>query len=184
MTARTADTDLSASATPRRLPPGGIAALVVLAGSVALLLGAVFFEHVLKIPPCPLCFEQRIPHYIAVPLALALVLAARFRVPRGLVALGLAVLTVALLVTAGIGGYHAGVEWGLWAGPTDCTGDIGDFGRAGNLLDSLQTTTVVRCDVVLWRFFGLSLAGWNAVLSTALALVAGVGFVATVRRSA
>lgn len=159
------------------------AAIIVAAGSAATLIGAYIFQYGLKIPPCPLCLEQRIPHYIAVPLALIVAVAAAKGAPRLLVAIGLAALVLALLTTAGIGLYHSGVEWKWWPGPADCTGEITSFGAAGsNLLKQIQTAVVVRCDEVLFRFAGLSLAGYNTLISSALALVAGWGFVRTIKQ--
>ncbi len=67
---------------------------------------------------------------------------------------GLRILALAALGNAGLGTYHAGVEWGFWQGPTDCTGPIGNLGSAGNLLERLDTVKVIRCDEVQWRFLG------------------------------
>jgi disulfide bond formation protein DsbB len=159
------------------------AAAIVAAGSAAMIVGAYIFQYLLNIPPCPLCLEQRIPHYVVVPLGLVVAVAAAKGAPRTAVALGLAALVVTLLTTAGIGLYHSGVEWKWWRGPADCTGEIQSFGAAGaNLLKQIQTAAVVRCDEVMWRFLGLSLAGYNTLVSTALALVAGWGIVRTVKR--
>jgi disulfide bond formation protein DsbB len=168
--------------TGRKLPPAAVAALVVAVASTAILLGASFFQHVVGIPPCPLCLQQRMPHYVAVPLALVLSLMAWRRAPRSLTALGFAALVLVLVTAAGIGAFHAGVEWKFWAGPSDCTGEIAPFGSAGSLLSQMQSTSVVRCDVVMFRFLGLSLAGLNVLMSTALALVALLGFSRTLRR--
>jgi disulfide bond formation protein DsbB len=74
-----------------------------------------------------------------------------------------------------LGTYHAGVEWGFWQGPTTCTGAPVDFGKAGSLLDELNKAKVVRCDEVQWRFLGLSLAGYNVVISLGLTLLALFG---------
>ncbi|MGZ8403002.1 MAG: disulfide bond formation protein B [Rhodoplanes sp.] len=159
------------------------AAAIAAAGSAAMIIGAYFFQHVLKIPPCPLCLEQRIPHYLAAPLALIVAVLAEKGAPRMLVAAGFAALVLALLTTASIGVYHSGVEWRWWPGPADCTGEIANFGTAGgNLLKQMQTAVVVRCDDVQWRFAGLSLAGYNALFSFALAVIAGWGLVRTVKR--
>ena len=76
-----------------------------------------------------------------------------------------------------LGGYHAGVEWQFWQGPTDCSGPIVDLGSAGNLLDRLDTVKVIRCDEVQWRFLGLSLAGYNVLISLLMAAVAAWGLV-------
>ncbi|OKO67107.1 disulfide bond formation protein B, partial [Bradyrhizobium sp. NAS96.2] len=88
---------------------------------------------------------------------------------------GLAILGLAALANAGLGAYHAGVEWGFWQGPTDCTGPMVDFGKAGSLLDQLDKVKVVRCDEVQWRFLGVSLAGYNVLISLLMAAIAGRG---------
>jgi disulfide bond formation protein DsbB len=78
------------------------------------------------------------------------------------------------LANAGLGAYHSGVEWGWWQGPTTCTGPLVNLPSAANLLEQLDKVKVVRCDEVQWRFLGLSLAGYNVLISllmTALALV-------------
>ena len=94
---------------------------------------------------------------------------------------GLALLAVAALANAWLGAYHAGVEWKFWQGPTDCTGPIVDFGKAGNLLDRLDSVKVIRCDEVQWRFLGLSLAGYNVLISLAMTVIAAWGAVSTKR---
>ena len=87
------------------------------------------------------------------------------------------ILGLAALANAGLGAYHAGVEWGLWQGPTDCTGPMVDFGKAGSLLDQLDKVKVVRCDEVQWRLLGISLAGYNVLISLLMAAIAGWGVV-------
>ena len=91
---------------------------------------------------------------------------------------GLALLALAALGNAGLGTYHAGVEWKFWQGPTDCTGPVGNLGSAGNLLERLDTVKVIRCDEVQWRFLGLSLAGYNVLISLLMAAIAAWGIVA------
>jgi disulfide bond formation protein DsbB len=95
---------------------------------------------------------------------------------------GLAVLAIATLGNAALATYHAGVEWHFWQGPTDCTGPIGNLGSAGDLLSRLDTVKVVRCDEVQWKFLGLSLAGYNVLISLAMAAIAGWGIARTSRR--
>jgi disulfide bond formation protein DsbB len=85
---------------------------------------------------------------------------------------GLAILAAAALANAWLGSYHAGVEWGFWQGPTECSGPVLDLGRAGSLLDNLDKVKVIRCDEVQWRFLGLSLAGYNVLISLAMAVLA------------
>jgi disulfide bond formation protein DsbB len=92
---------------------------------------------------------------------------------------GLAVILVAVLCGAALGVYHSGVEWHFWAGPADCSGPLGDLNSGGSLLEQLQSPIhVVRCDQAAWRFLGVSLAGYNVLISLAMAAIAGYGLVA------
>jgi disulfide bond formation protein DsbB len=156
---------------PERTASLAGAALAIAAVGFATILGAYYFEYVLHYQPCPLCLEQRIPYYVGIPLALALALAAKFGSPRPVLIAGFAALALAMFIGAALGAYHAGVEWHLWAGPQECSGDP-NFGRTGSLLEQLNNVIVVRCDEAAWRLFGVSLAGYNVVISAALACVA------------
>jgi disulfide bond formation protein DsbB len=168
---------------PTRLiaDPATVAALAIAATAAATLAGAWFFQLVLDIRPCPLCLEQRYAYYLAVPLGLLVAFAAARGAPRGLLLAGFAVLLLAALANAWLGGYHAGVEWKFWEGPTDCSGPVVNLGSAGTLLQRLDTVKVIRCDEVQWRFLGLSLAGYNVLISLAMALMAVWGIVAAKR---
>jgi disulfide bond formation protein DsbB len=159
--------------------PALIAAAIVAFVAVATIAGAWFFELVLGIKPCELCLEQRYAYYLIIPLAIVLAWAASRRAPRALLLGGLAIVALAALANAVLGAYHSGVEWGWWPGPTACSGPITDFGKPGNLFESLKTLKVVRCDEVQWRFLGLSLAGYNVLISLFMAIVAlwGLGAV-------
>jgi len=161
--------------------PALSAALAVALIAAATLAGAWFFQLVLGIVPCPLCLEQRYAYYLAVPLGLLVAFLAAKDAPRPVLLAGLALLVLAALANAWLGAYHAGVEWKFWQGPTDCSGPIVDFGKAGSLLDRLDTVKVVRCDEVQWRFLGLSLAGYNVLISLLMALIAAWGLVSTRR---
>ena len=158
--------------------PAALAALVIFLLSAATLLGAWYFQLVLKLPPCPLCLEQRIPYYIVIPLSLLLAIAALVRAPRALVMAGLLAVAAAMLCGAALAAYHAGVEWRFWPGPTDCSGPVTDFTTKGPLLDQLQSIRVVRCDEAAWRFLGISLAGYNLLISLVLAAIAVSGLLA------
>jgi disulfide bond formation protein DsbB len=162
--------------------PALIAALANTAIAAATLAGAWFFQLVLDIRPCPLCLEQRYAYYLVIPLGALTALAAGRHAPRTVVGAGLAILAIAALGNAVLGTYHAGVEWGFWQGPTDCTGPIGNLGSAGSLLQRLDTIKVIRCDEVQWRFLGLSLAGYNVLISLLMAAIAAWGIV-RLRRS-
>ena len=155
--------------------PALTAALAITAIAAATLAGAWFFQLVLGIVPCPLCLEQRYAYYLAIPLGALVAFAAAKDAPRGIVLAGLGILVLAALGNAGLGTYHAGVEWKFWQGPTDCTGPIGNLGSAGNLLERLDTVKVIRCDEVQWTFLGLSLAGYNVLISLLMAAIGGWG---------
>ncbi|MBK5651287.1 MULTISPECIES: disulfide bond formation protein B [Bradyrhizobium] len=161
--------------------PALTSALAIAVIAAATLAGAWFFQLVLEIMPCPLCLEQRYAYYLAVPLGALVAVAAARGASRPVLLAGLAILGLAALANAGLGGYHAGVEWGFWPGPTDCTGPMVDFGKAGSLLEQLDKVKVVRCDEVQFRFLGVSLAGYNVLISLLMAAIAGWGMVKAAR---
>ena len=163
--------------------PAAVAAFVVFALSVATILGAWYFQYVLKLPPCPLCLEERLPYHVVIPLSLLMAIAALARAPRTLLAVGFTAIIVATLCGAALGTYHAGVEWHWWAGPADCSGPITDLSAKGSILGQLNSIHVVRCDEAAWRLLGISLAGYNVLISLLLAAIAGCGLLAS-RRSA
>src|SRR6202521_2264524 len=152
--------------------PVRIAAIAVALGGAAAILGAFYFQYGLGLAPCPLCLEQRIAFYFAIPLALIAAFADLRGAPRALVTAALVLIALAMLLNAGLGVYHSGVEWKFWLGPADCSGPVTRLGRASDLMRQLQNVTVVRCDEAAWRFLGLSLAGYNALISLALAGIA------------
>src|ERR1700692_1830000 len=163
--------------------PALMAALAVTALAAGTLAGAWYFQLVLDIRPCPLCLEQRYAYYLAIPLGALVALAAAKDAPRAVLVAGLAILAIAALGNALLGAYHAGVEWHFWQGPTECTGPVGNLGSAGNLLERLDTVKVVRCDEVQWRFLGLSLAGYNVLISLLMVAIAVWGLVKSARRT-
>ena len=163
-----------------------MAALLVAGGGALAIAGAWWFELVAGLRPCPLCLTQRWPYYVAIPLAATIAVAAARGAPRRVLAAALVVTAAVLLWGLGLAVYHAGVEWHWWAGPQDCAGLPATGGSAGTLLEQMQRTRVVRCDEAAWRFLGLSLAGWNALIAAALALaaLAGAGAAWRARRPA
>jgi len=153
---------------------GAMAAATVAAIGAITLCGAWFFQYVLGVQPCPMCLEQRYAYYLVIVLGALLALSAS-RLPRGLVIALLAVMALAAFGNSIFGAFHAGVEWGFWEGPATCSGPLPDFGKAGTLLEQLNKVKVVRCDEVQWRFLGLSLAGYNFLISGLMGLVALFG---------
>jgi disulfide bond formation protein DsbB len=145
-------------------------ALAVALGAAATVGGALIFEHAFGYVPCKLCLIQRNPYYIAIPLGLVAAL-----LPPRWTRAGLWLLALIFIVSAGLGAYHSGVEWGFFAGPSDCGGGSGaGTGNVGDFLNQLQSTRVVSCTEAAWRFLGLSLAGWNVLISLALAAFAAM----------
>lgn len=138
--------------------------LMATLGSATLLLGALAFQYIGGLAPCAMCIWQRYPHGAAVAIG---VLALAFPALRPLPLLG----ALAAAVTAGIGYYHAGVERGWWEGPSTCTsGPIGGL-SAEELMDQIMSAPLVRCDEIPWEILGISMAGWNALLSSGLVLI-------------
>ena len=165
----------------RAADPAGLSALAIAVIAAATLLGAWYFQYFQDIVPCPMCLEQRYVYYFVIPFAALLtVVAFRGGAPRGLLLAGLALLALATLGNAAFGAYHAGVEWGFWLGPSSCTGPLLNL-KGGSLFDQLDKVKVVPCDVVQWRFLGISLAGYNALISLAMTAIAAWGMARTVR---
>ena len=146
------------SLSPRR------AALLVFAVALATIVGAWIFEY-LGYAPCELCLWQRWAYYTGIPLSLLVAMAApgRPEIARP----GLALLALLWVASMVFGIYHAGVEWKWWLGPSTCGSQAGFSGGLPDL-----GAPVILCDTPALRILGLSLAGWNAVISLGLALLA------------
>jgi len=142
--------------------------LVALIASAALLGGAYYFQYVVGLEPCDLCWLQRYPHMAAIALGLASV--ASFAKPKLSFIFALGAI-IALFITAGIGVYHFGVEHHWWLGPSSCTSRLPSGLSAEELKKRLFSTKMVLCDSIPWQMWGISMAGWNAILSGGIALV-------------
>ncbi|MFN7012618.1 disulfide bond formation protein B [Rhizobium arsenicireducens] len=148
-----------------------IAAALTL-GMAVVVGSALGFEHIGGYIPCALCLIQRNPYYIGVGVGALAVLSAVFRLPpvvtRGL----FAIIAVLMIVSIGLGAYHAGVEWKFWEGPASCT--IGATGGEApvNVLEALNSTKAPSCTEATLRVLGLSFAGWNVLTSAVLAAIA------------
>ena len=171
----------STSTIARNEPQLAAAAIVALVG-LATIGGFFFFQFVVGLAPCPLCLEQRNAYYISVPLAVLLWLGASHGSQRKVLLLGFLVIAAAMLWNTGLSTYHAGIEWKWWPGPRDCTGPMNNVSTAKDLLNQLNTFSPVRCDQAAWRFMGLSLAGYDVLVSLGLAIVALWGARASLAR--
>jgi disulfide bond formation protein DsbB len=139
---------------------------LVLLIPAALLAGAYGSQYVGGLAPCEMCYWQRYAHWTGLVFALAAVAAGRMP-DRGRSFVWLAALCI--LASGAIGFYHAGVELDYFTGFTECTASFGG-GSTTDLFNKIMAAPVVRCDQVQWAFLGISMAGWNAILSTLGAL--------------
>jgi disulfide bond formation protein DsbB len=140
------------------------APIVIAVASAAMLIAALAMQYVGGLPPCALCHWQRYAYIASGVIGLA----AWFGARRLLIALA----GVAFLVGAGIAVYHAGVEWKIFAGPSGCTGTVTGAQTLEELRRQLTQAPVIRCDEAPWTLFGISIAGYNALISAALAVYA------------
>ncbi len=138
---------------------------LALAVPLLLLGGAYVSQYGFGLYPCEMCWWQRYPHFAALGLAVLAVFARPAR-------LWLALAALSILVSGAIGGFHAGVEYGWWQGITDCALVGGVDG--GDPLKAVFDAPLTRCDQAPWDMFGVSLAGWNFILST----LAGIAILA------
>ena len=150
------------------------AILVILLVAAATIAAAWAFQVIGGYTPCPLCLEQRWPYYAVIPIAVILLLAGNREL---LLRSGLLLIALIMFAGAVLAVYHAGIEWRWWQGPQACSGGAGLTGT----LPDLSNLSVVRCDEAALRILGLSLAGWNALISL---LIAGFALAAASRRDA
>lgn len=141
--------------------PAAMARALALAVPTFLLGGALFSQYVGGLNPCEMCYWQRWPHGFAIVAAVAAFFYdAESRPARLLTALA----ALGIAISGAIGVFHAGVEAGWWEGLTTCT-------SSGPMnLDDLLAAPIVRCDEVQWSLIGISMAGWNAIVSLGGAL--------------
>ncbi|MBC2835357.1 disulfide bond formation protein B [Paragemmobacter straminiformis] len=135
------------------------------AGGSALLLGGAFaFQYIGGLAPCQLCLYQRWPHAAAVLIGLVALLVPGAALPL----LG----ALAALATAGIGAFHVGVEQKWWEGLASCTNSsIEGISTADLLNPDVTVGAVIHCDQIAWQMLGISMAGWNVILSLGLMLL-------------
>jgi disulfide bond formation protein DsbB len=142
----------------------------------ALMGGALISQYGFGLYPCQMCWWQRYPHIAAIVLA---VLAQAMRGGRGGdVLVRLAALCIG--ISGLIGAFHAGVEYGWWEGITTCARTAGSAGG----LDAIMNAPIIRCDVAPWSLFGVSLAGYNFLISAAGAVLVLILLARGNRRSA
>ena len=148
-------------------------ALFLLIAMVVTVGSALGFQYIGGYLPCKLCLEQRFPYYAGIPIMALAVASSSLRWSDGLTRLLIALGGLLMLIGLGLAVFHAGVEWKFWAGPTDCTAVATSITTdAGNLLNDLNAVHPPACDTAALRVLGLSFAGWNAIVSLILVVVA------------
>ena|SRR5579859_2820469 len=147
-----------------------ILALVLLA-SIAVVGSALLSQYVGGLQPCELCLAERWPYYGAIAIA-GIALATDQRRAHW----GIGLIALIFLASAGLAGYHVGVEQHWIEGPTACTGGGSGAKSTEELMKFLQNQQPVRCDEIQWSLFGVSLAGWNVVTSLGLLALSAFGF--------
>jgi disulfide bond formation protein DsbB len=143
-----------------RLRAAYVTALVV---PTALIVAVYVAQYGFGLTPCDMCWWQRYPHFAAIALAIAAFAVRGMRLGGAL--LLLAALTIG--VSGAIGAFHAGVEYGWWEGPTACS----STSLGNDPLASIMSAPLIRCDTPAWTLFGVSLAGFNFLISTSSALL-------------
>jgi len=165
-----------------RHSPARAAALAIGLIAMVVIGTALLIEHVFGYAPCPLCLEQRWPYYIGIPAALGI---AALPLPPWLRAAALVALAALFTWGLWLGIYQAGAEWRFWQGPADCStagGAAPSPGDVGGLIGAIESSQVVSCTDPSLRIFGLSLAGWNAIVMVLLIGLALAGAAAGHRR--
>lgn len=153
--------------------PHLIPALLLTAGMSVVILSALGFQYIGGYIPCALCLLQRWPYYIGVPVGALAVLSSLIGMPPALTRALLWVAAIIMLVSAGMGVYHAGVEWRFWEGPATCATAVDAIAKStGDLLNDLTAQHGPSCTDATLRVLGLSFAGWNVITSLVLAAIA------------
>lgn len=145
--------------------------LCALAVSAAMLAIAHAFESFGGLAPCTLCLRQREVYWWVGGLALVFMVIVRLPGGPRVRQATCWILALGFLIGAGVAVYHAGAEWKFWAGPTTCA-SVGGAGVNAQAMSALLEGGKIRgpsCDEAPWVFLGLSMAGWNALVSLGLA---------------
>jgi disulfide bond formation protein DsbB len=137
--------------------------LLALAVPAALIAAVYVAQYGFGLPPCDMCWWQRYPHFAAIAFALGGLATRGTRLGKALVTLA----ALAIGISGAIGAFHAGVEYGWWQGPTACS----STSLGSDPLASIMNAPLIRCDTPAWTLFGISLAGFNFLISAASAVM-------------
>jgi len=151
-------------------------ALLLTVGMTAVILSALGFEHIGRYVPCALCLLQRWPYYIGIPIGILAILSSALNAPPAVTRTLLLLVGLSMLISAGMGVYHAGVEWKFWEGPSTCATSVDAIAKnANDLFADINTQHGPSCTDASLRVLGLSFAGWNVITSLVLAGIAIYG---------
>ena len=156
-------TDPLSAAHRQAYEPGALTLVV----AIGVILTALGYQHLGGLEPCHLCLIERYAYYFSIPVLFLSLIAVSGGHP-GWASIGFYLVSLAFLANAILGTYHSGAEWGLWAGPSTCSGGLQPLDSPADLLKGLKVAHVVRCDQATWWFLGLSMAAWNAFVSIGL----------------
>jgi disulfide bond formation protein DsbB len=161
--------------------PAFIYSVLLAIGMAAVVGTALGFQYIGGYIPCALCLLQRQPYYYAIPIAVLAAISSVAGLPSWIARALILAAGILMVVDAGMGVYHAGVEWHFWPGPATCSTTANSMTQnAGDLLTELNSIKGPSCTDAALRVLGLSFAGWNVIASLILAAFAFVG----VRKSA
>ncbi len=153
--------------------PTTIAIILVTLGMAAAVGSALAFQYIGGYIPCALCYLQRQPYYIGLPVGVIGIAALLINMPPRVIRAPLIVIAILMLVGAGLGVYHSGVEWHFWEGPATCSTPVNSIpADAANLLEDINRIKGPSCTEAALRILGLSFAGWNVISSLILVAIA------------
>jgi disulfide bond formation protein DsbB len=148
--------------------------LLLAGGSLLLMLGAWCFEYIGGYEPCALCYDQRHIHMTVIALGLVSGIALILRPSLAKFASWMIFVIAAVLIySAGFAGWHAGIEYDWWAGPATCTtsGGVPEVDLSC-IINGTDCGPIVLCDEAAWTLLGISMAGFNALISAGMAAAA------------
>ncbi|MAP93693.1 MAG: disulfide bond formation protein B [Ponticaulis sp.] len=151
--------------------------------SAAMLAGAHAFEQFGRMLPCPLCLRQREMYWAAITVAvIGFIMMRRWRNDRMVITVDM-LLCLVFLTGAVVAGFHTGVEWGWWEGPADCSGgaSLDALPRSLSDVDFSKRFATVSCTEAAWRMFGISMAGYNTLISLGLAVISAAFALKTIQ---
>jgi disulfide bond formation protein DsbB len=154
--------------------------------SLAMLATAHAVEHFAQLAPCPLCLRQRDVYWALAAMGIVGLVLWRLRPTRRFLTALNIMIGLVFVTGAIVAAFHTGVEYGWWEAPAGCaageavsTDDI----LRGDLLETMDTpTATVSCTTAVWHLFGLSMAGWNALVSAGLAAISFLAAAVTAQR--